>query len=173
MHSELVSAEDVDDFIILRMRAFTSKTRQLVTQRVLTEEGLTLLEWQLMFSVARFGTCHLAHITRHTSIDPAHGSRAAAALEKKGLVSRIDDAKNRRRKLISLTPKGISIFETIWPRVQHLIGVVAQNLSQDEFSELKSLLDKSNQAVEKMMNDMEAKENDHTQAPRPMPRKTA
>ena len=163
MHGKLVPADDVDDFIILRMRAFTSKTRHLVTQTVLTAEDLPLLEWQLIFSVARFGTCHLAHITRHTSIDPAHGSRAAAALEKKGLISRTDDVNNRRRKLISLTPKGVKTFERVWPRAQRLIGVVGDSLTRSEFQELKRLLDKSNQALEKMMEDMGTKENDHAQ----------
>lgn len=160
MHGTLIPAADVDDFIILRMRDFTSKTRHLVTQTVLADEDLPLLEWQLLFSVARFGTCHLAHITRHTSIDPAHGSRAAAALEKKGLISRTDDVNNRRRKLISLTPKGVNSFERIWPRAQYLISVVEDSLDRSEFQELKRLLDKSNQALEKMMEDMETREND-------------
>ena len=171
MHGTLVPAKDVDDFVILRMRAFTSKSRHLVVQSVLTDEDLPLLEWQLIFSVARFGTCHLAHITRHTSIDPAHGSRAASALEKKGLISRTDDVNNRRRKLISLTPKGVDTFERIWPRAQSLIGVVEDSLNRSEFNELKRLLDKSNQALEKMMEDMEKRENNDAYAHRKVQQK--
>ena len=85
----------------------------MVTNDVLKNENLQILEWQLMFSVARFGSCHLAFITRSTSIDPAHGSRAASTLEAKGLVSRREDPGNKRRKLISLTPKGVEVFERI------------------------------------------------------------
>ena len=173
MHGKLVPAEDVDDFIILRMRAFTSETRQIVTQRVLTAEGLALLEWQVMFSVARFGTCHLAHITRHTSIDPAHGSRAATALEKRKLISRIDDPKNRRRKLISLTPEGVKTFKRVWPRAQHVIRMVEKDFTPQEFEEFKRLLDKANQAVENMMENLDTKEKDDAHKPSQMQRKIA
>ena len=173
MHGSLVPAEDVDDFIILRMRGFTGKARHLVSHNVLQDEDLPLLEWQLIFSVARFGTCHLAHITRHTSIDPAHGSRAATALEKKGLISRMDDANNRRRKLISLTPQGQRTFEKVWPLAKNLIGVVQDSLTPDEFQELKRLLDKSNQALEELMEHKQSQEQKDTLDPRDMPQKIA
>ena len=173
MHGKLVPAEDVDDFVILRMRKFTSKTRQIVTQRVLTAEGLALLEWQLMFSLARFGTCHLAYITRHTSIDPAHGSRAATALEKRKLVARVDDPENRRRKLISLTPEGVKTFERVWPRAQQMIRNVEQDFTAQEFAEFKRLLSKANQAVENMIEKMETEDKHDPLAPDQMHRKLA
>ena len=81
MHEPLVPADHLDDFIIVRATAFVSKIQRTMARDVLRKEGLPVLEWRLMFSVARFGSCHLAYITRRTSIDPAHGSRAASALE--------------------------------------------------------------------------------------------
>lgn len=148
MQDALVSPEQVDDFIILRARAFTSTIRRAVIRDVLRDEDLALLEWQLMFSVARFGSCHLAHITRRTSIDPAHGSRAAAALERKGLITRHDDPENRRRKLISLTPEGIEVFERVWPRARENVKRVTDQLDREDFASLKRLLDLLNAAAE-------------------------
>ena len=75
MHGPLVPTDQIDDFIVLRARAFTSETRRILTQDVLQDEDISVLEWRLLFSIARFGSCHLAHITSRTSIDPAHGSR--------------------------------------------------------------------------------------------------
>lgn len=147
MHKALIPAQHVDDFIIVRAVAFTSKVQRAVTHDVLKDEDLTVLEWRLLFSIARFGSCYLAFITRRTSIDPAHGSRAVSALEKKGLITRCDDPANRRRKLMSLTPEGMVVFERIWPRAQQTIKAFTDHLSKDDFEELKRLLDLVNDAA--------------------------
>ncbi len=151
MHAAFIPPEQIDNFIILRARSFTSKMRRVVTRDVLQDENLPILEWQLLFSVARFGSCHLAYITRRTSIDPAHGSRAAAALERKGLITRQEDPANKRRKLISLTPSGIECFERIWPRARQTLKQVTDQLSPDDFEELKRLLDLLSAAAERLV----------------------
>lgn len=124
-----------------------------MTRDVLRGEDLPLLEWRLLFSVARFGSCHLAHISRRTSIDPAHGSRAAAALEKKGLITRCDDPDNRRRKLISLTPDGVELFNRIWPRARQRVRRITDQLNREDFEELKRLLDLVNDAAQPLLDD--------------------
>lgn len=141
MHAPLLTPEDVDDFVILRARAFTSATRRQLTRGVLQAENLPILEWQLLFSVARFGSCHVAFITQRTSIDPAHGSRAATALEKKGLITRCEDPENKRRKLLSLTLKGVETFERIWPQARQVTASMTSRLKPQEFQEFKRLLD--------------------------------
>ncbi len=105
------------------------------------KENLPVLEWQLLFSIARFGSCHVAFVTKNTSIDPAHGSRAASALEKKGLISRCEDPENKRRKLMSLTPLGVETVKRIWPKARQVTASFTDRLSPDEFTELKRLLD--------------------------------
>ena len=141
MNAALVPPEQVDDFIILRARKFTSSVRRALTREVLQTESLPILEWQLLFSIARFGSCHVAYITKHTSIDPAHGSRAASALEKRGLIARCEDPKNKRRKLMSLTPLGVETFERIWPKARHVTATLTDRLNPQDFKELKRLLD--------------------------------
>jgi DNA-binding MarR family transcriptional regulator len=112
-----------------------------LTQGVLQAENLPVLEWQLLYSIARFGSCHVAFVTKHTSIDPAHGSRAASALEKKGLISRCEDPENKRRKLMSLTTLGVETLERLWPRVRQVTADLTDRLNSQEFTELKRLLD--------------------------------
>jgi len=156
LHAALIPQEQIDNFIIIRARAFTSKVRRVVTRDVLQNEDLPILEWQLLFSVARFGSCHLAYITRRTSIDPAHGSRAASALEKKGLITRREDPENKRRKLISLTPSGVETFERIWPQARQTIKRVTDQLDPKDFAELKRLFDLLNIAAEQLVEKNEA-----------------
>ncbi len=148
MHAPLLTPEDVDDFVILRARAFTSATRRKLTRDVLQAENLPILEWQLLFSIARFGSCHVAYITQRTSIDPAHGSRAAAALEKKGLITRCEDPENKRRKRMSLTPEGVETFQRIWPKARHITTTLTNRLAPHELQEFKRLLDILNAVTE-------------------------
>lgn len=148
MHKALIPSGEVDDFIIVRATAFVSRIQRAVVRDVLRDEKLPVLEWRLLFSVARFGSCHLAHITQRTSIDPAHGSRAASALEAKGLITRTDDPANRRRKVISLTPRGVETFERIWPRVRGIVRSVTGAMDPEDFRETKRLMDLLNLAAE-------------------------
>lgn len=140
MHDPFISASDVDDFFVLRTRSFAAKFQRAMMRDVLGERDIPLIEWQLLFSIARFGTCHLAHVTQNTSMDPAHGSRAASSLEAKGLIVRQDDPSNRRRKLISLTPAGVALFQEIWPEAKQMCDKVASALSAADLKELKRLL---------------------------------
>ena len=151
MHNALIPQEQIDDFFILSARAFTSRVRRMVAIQVLQNEDLQILEWQLLFSVARFGSCHLAFITRSTSIDPAHGSRAASMLETKGLITRREDPENRRRKLISMTPKGVEAFERIWPSARMAVKNITDQLNPVDFAELKRLMDLLNKASEQAL----------------------
>ncbi len=156
MHAALIPPEQIDDFLILRARKYTSSTRRALTRDVLQAENLPVLEWQLLFSIARFGSCHVAFVTKHTSIDPAHGSRAATALERKGLISRCEDPSNKRRKLLSLTPKGIETVERIWPKAKAVTAQFTNRLSPKDFAELKRLLDLVNGAALPLFNAQEA-----------------
>jgi len=151
LHDALIPQSQIDDFLILRARGFTSRVRRMVTIDVLQNEDLQILEWQLLFSVARFGSCHLAFITRSTSIDPAHGSRAASTLETKGLITRREDPENRRRKLISMTPKGVEAFERIWPSARMAVKNITDQLDPVDFAELKRLMDLLNKASEQAL----------------------
>lgn len=146
MHGALIPTEEIDNFVIIRARKFTSSVRRALTRDVLQNEKLSVLEWQLLFSIARFGSCHVAFVTKHTSIDPAHGSRTAKALEKMGLISRCEDPTNKRRKLMSLTPSGIEMVERIWPKAKQVTANFTDKLSVEDLEELKRLLDLLNGA---------------------------
>ena len=153
MHQALIPADQLDDFIIIRVRAFARKVQRAILSEAMDGEDMPVLEWQLLFSIARFGSCHLAHITAQTSIDPAHGSRAVAALERKGLIERHEDPENRRRKLISLTAAGHAKFERIWPRARHVMQAVTDELDRADFDELKRLLSVANIAADTLQKD--------------------
>ncbi|MEM7378539.1 MAG: MarR family winged helix-turn-helix transcriptional regulator [Pseudomonadota bacterium] len=159
----LLSPEEADDFIIVRAVAFANKIQRMMLRSVLRQEDMPLLEWRILYSLARFGDCHLGHITQNNSMDPAHGSRAASALEDKGLIARRQDPNSRRRRLISLTPAGRAVFNRIWPRANAMVTSVTEQFDAGELAELKRLLDKAN-AIAQPQFDACLAEKDHTEA---------
>ncbi|MEM9605362.1 MAG: MarR family winged helix-turn-helix transcriptional regulator [Pseudomonadota bacterium] len=164
----LLSPDEVDDFIIVRAVAFANKIQRMMLRSVLRQEDMPLLEWRILYSLARFGDCHLGQITQNNSMDPAHGSRAASALEAKGLIARRDDPTSRRRRLMSLTDAGQATFYRIWPRARDLVAAVTDGFDPDEFEQLKHLLDKANAIAqpqfEACLSDKDTREPDNTEA---------
>ncbi|MEM7240905.1 MAG: MarR family winged helix-turn-helix transcriptional regulator [Pseudomonadota bacterium] len=144
MVAPILSSQEVDDFIILRAVALTNRVQRTLMRDVLKTHDLPLLEWRILFSIARFGDCHLGYICKMTSLDPAHGSRAVGHLEARGLIERYIDPKDNRRRLMRFTPKGRSIFDQAWPEAQTLIKQITDGFDEQELSILKKLLDRAN-----------------------------
>lgn len=163
MQKPLIPAQDVDDYIIIRAVNFVNRMQRVIVRDALREEGLALLEWRLLFSIARFGSCYLAFVTRHTAIDPAHGSRAATALEAKGLITRHDDPANKRRKLMSLTPEGVAAFGRVWPLAQGRIRSITSQISRSELDEFKRLMDLFNGTAAALLEGEDGPQDDGTE----------
>lgn len=144
MSGPLLTDTEIDDFVITRAIAFANKIQRVMLRDILGQHDMPLLEWRILFSVARFGDCHLNYIVERTSLDPAHGSRAAASLEKRGLIRRASDPRDGRRKVLCMTSQGRAKFEEIWPNAQALIKRVTDKMEPDDFSQFKRLLDQAN-----------------------------
>ena len=151
MSTPLLTDIEVDDFVIIRAVAFANKIQRVMLRDVLSEHDMPVLEWRILFSIARFGDCHLAHIVEKTSLDPAHGSRAAASLEKRGMIRRTPDPEDGRRKVLSMTPLGRAKFDEIWPPAKALIKRVTDEIDPDDFTQFKRLLDRVNELASPLL----------------------
>ena len=137
MHGALIQPEQIDDFVIIRTRRITSSVRRALTRGDHLGEKLAVLEWQLLFSIARFGSCHVAFVTKHISIDPVHRSKATETLKKMGLISRCEHPDNKRRTMPRFMPRGIKRVERIWYMAKQVTANFTDRLSAEEFEELR------------------------------------
>ncbi|MEM9852112.1 MAG: MarR family transcriptional regulator [Pseudomonadota bacterium] len=112
----LLPREEFDD--VLNMLAIPLGMKlQLITQRVaLRPADLTLQQWRFMLCLARNGDLHLRRLTRMAALDPAHASRAATQLVKRGFVSARKNPDDNRQRVFSLTPGGRDMVRAVWPR---------------------------------------------------------
>ena len=74
------------------------------------EVNLSLAEWRVMAHIRFFGKLTISQISRSAFVDRAEVCRAAATLEKAGVVRREVNPGNRRSQLLELTPKGETLF---------------------------------------------------------------
>jgi len=91
-----------------------AKIMDRLTIRQFTEKGdLTYAEWRVL---SRLGTLPeggtVGQVAELAWVDRAEVSRAAAALELRGLTSRRENAQDRRKPILFLTPVGRKLYFT-------------------------------------------------------------
>lgn len=125
-----------------RMLSYGAATSALLDAAAL---GLSFLEFKAIMSLGVFEPADsfcLADIGESTGASMPAVSRAIDSLVRKGLVSRVEDPHDRRRRLIALTDEGHRVTNAAL--MGRAVGVVrlADSFSEDELKALDSLLSK-------------------------------
>lgn len=104
---------DLRDFLpyLLNQAAEAASRGFQATYRA--RHGLTRTQWRVLANLGRFGAMTARDICRLSHIEKTKVSRAVAALEGEGLLSRATSAEDRRAENLSLTPRGQAVFAEI------------------------------------------------------------
>ena len=84
--------------------------------------------------------CSAREIANLAFVDPAEVSRALRTLKEHGLVRLVDNPKNRKSSLVSLTPKGQELHGKIRSERGKIFDYWVSDLSEDERKQLDSTL---------------------------------
>ena len=125
-------------------RAFLKLNHALT--RYLMPQGLELSRAQYNFlavlSLAEDNQLSLGEIARETGVSPAYVTKLLDGLEQEGLVERVTDPVDRRITQAHLTDEGRNRCQTIVPGFLQFIDAVGQNLTYEERTQLRGLLEK-------------------------------
>ena len=114
--------------------------------RYLLPQGLELSRAQYNFlavlSLAEDNKLSLGEIARETGVSPAYVTKLLDGLEQQGLVERVTDPVDRRITQAHLTDEGKIRCQTIVPGFLQFIDTIGKNLSSEERSQLRVLLEK-------------------------------
>ncbi|MDH3231155.1 MAG: MarR family transcriptional regulator [Alphaproteobacteria bacterium] len=105
-------------------------------------EGLTPQQYAALIKVRDFGSVSQNRLGRAVAMDPATSQGVVQRLAAKHLVRRADDPKDRRRSVLSLTPDGKKLVETLIPLGQEITAEILEPLSRDEQATFLNLLKK-------------------------------
>lgn len=97
--------------------------------------------WVLVFLDLEDGP-PLNELCQRLRTDAPTASRIVSALTRRGLVKPLRDARDRRRTLLKLTPSGRRLAASLQPIATEVRGVVERDLDRAESLELRRLLNK-------------------------------
>jgi DNA-binding MarR family transcriptional regulator len=104
--------------------------------------GLTPEQWFVLARLARRGAMRQVDLAEPVLADPPNVSRLVDALVGRGHVAREPDPSDRRSWLVSLTPAGAQIAETVQLRAVAERHAVFAGFDGDELDALAAMLDR-------------------------------
>ncbi|MCL4501932.1 MAG: MarR family transcriptional regulator [Deltaproteobacteria bacterium] len=142
---EYYNISDSLGFIIYR----TALALKSSLQRCFRENGqeITAEQWGIIRHLWEEEGLSQREIGRKASKDKPNITRMLDALEKKHLIFRQPDPRDRRKFCIYLTKEGKQLHERLFPLVRDMRDRITQNLSEPEIDLLKRLLNKIHQSI--------------------------
>ncbi len=101
---------------------------------------LSVAEWRVLAQLVRDSPSSVRQLAEHAWVDRAEVSRAAASLERRGLVERRENAKDRRSPLLYCTAAGEALFHKIAPQRSEFHSTLTSLLPEGQVDELENAL---------------------------------
>lgn len=130
------------DYATFRL-TLLSKAMDRFSVRQLSDRGITYAEWRVLSRLATLpegGT--VGQIADLAWVDRAEVSRAAAALEKRGLTARRENADDRRTPILHITQAGMERYRPLMEQRALFHETLMRDLSDQERAELDHVLAK-------------------------------
>jgi DNA-binding MarR family transcriptional regulator len=121
------------------------RTRRLVFNHAharLEHVGASMFLWPLLRRITSHGALSQLELARLTAQHPAAVCRSLEELERRRLVRRQRDARDRRRVLVTATPRGHAYCLRLHPEVLLGVNEALRPLSRTERTTLRDLLRK-------------------------------
>lgn len=134
----------------------------LMFSRDIEPFDVTLPMWRVLVELWHNGEHRLGELSERTSIDMSTLSRLLVAMQRKNLIVRRRSGLDGRALSLTLTPRGLSLTETIVPHALHYEDVAMEGMSARDVATLKDLLKRVYGNLEKV---------DRAAAPLPAARK--
>ena len=98
-------------------------------------------DWRVLTTLAAMPEAASHELCQVTGMHPMNISRSVATLRRQGRVSERTDPANRRRKILSVTPKGWEVYNAGVPQVRKVAEILFASMSPLEVEFLGRLVD--------------------------------
>jgi MarR family transcriptional regulator, lower aerobic nicotinate degradation pathway regulator len=130
----------VDDQIGFILRVAVQFHTAIFLGRML--EGLTQAQFGTLVTLHQFTACSQSELGKYMQLDSATINGVVDRLKQRGLLRIEDDPADRRRTLVTLTPKGKRLVDTVVPIGHEITRETLGRLTQAEQTRLIRLLRK-------------------------------
>jgi DNA-binding MarR family transcriptional regulator len=112
-------------------------TRRLRQQR--GDEGLTLTQLSVLGTLDRHGSMTLGELAAFEKVQPPSMTRTAAALEGRGLVTRLPHASDKRQVLVQISSTGLTLLQDDRRRREAWLAGRLEHLTPEERALLQAV----------------------------------
>ena len=133
---------------LIMLKAWQSMSRYVFP--TLLEEGLGESDFRVLEVLLHKGPMPVNFIGPKVDLNPGSVSVAVDRLYKKGFVSRVESARDRRVRTVALTEKGREMFLPLFRRHKALIKRAFQDVSPQELQQLEGVLKKVGKRAESL-----------------------
>ena len=119
---------DLDAFLPYRLSVAAARVSRRFAARYAAEAGISIPEWRVLAHLGQAGSVSVRDIHARVDMDKSKVSRAAARLEKAGLVRKDGHETDRRLIRLSLTPEGLALMARL--------GTIAAEFQAELLAEL-------------------------------------
>lgn len=133
---------DFERVLTARLRTVTAKLSATALRLYLNDNNLTIAQWSVLLIVTARGPITMNEIGRAASMDKAFVSRAAFDLLRRRLIKRVLDPQDRRKSILTATPKGKSLRDQVRPLAIRRQQKVLDMFDDNELATLDRILRK-------------------------------
>jgi DNA-binding MarR family transcriptional regulator len=102
--------------------------------------GMSRTQWRVMANLGKFGAMTARDICAISHMEKTKVSRAVAALEAEGMLSRVVSPQDRRVEILSLTARGRTVFSDLGQRAIAFDQTLRAQLGPEHVAQLDDLL---------------------------------
>ena len=132
------------DFLPYRLSVLSNRISRSIADRYEERFQLTLAEWRVMAVLGEEPDLSAGQVADRTAMDKVAVSRAVNKLLEAGRIERHFANEDRRRSVLALSGDGQQIYHEIIPIALGYEAKLLEHLSEEEKSQLDSLIIKLN-----------------------------
>jgi DNA-binding MarR family transcriptional regulator len=154
MNSKLARPEVISDLLLQRLSRLLAVASVPVIRLCEGQFGITRREWRVMASLKPSGSMLSSELAEHTQLDRARTSRAISTLVAKGLIIRQIVPSDQRKATVTLSDKGRTLYESLFPVVTDLNQRLLQGLDATALNALDRALTLIHTQAEALQNEV-------------------
>ena len=106
---------ELDRFLPYRLSVLSNRVSQDIAQLYQERFDLNITEWRVIAVLGRYPNISANEVADRTAMDKVAVSRAVSSLLKSKRIKRKMDREDKRRSVLSLSAKGLVIFDEVTP----------------------------------------------------------
>lgn len=106
----------------------------------LRQHGVTEQQWRVLRALSSAPSFEVSDLARTTFLLGPSLSRILQDLEARRLINRESDPRDLRRAVISISPDGAALIETVTPLSEMIYGRITERLGAEKLAALQAML---------------------------------